>query len=354
MSEQSKIDAERAAFEAFHIAECKRLGMTDPDDLASEFDRDSKGNYIYIAAETGWRAWQAHASLPVGVPDGLFLGDALLMWNRRHDNPPIKVGCEYGVADALLQIMAAPAAPTVKAEQVQCDTCEDAGVFAVDGSGPFDCYKCGKKAAAQTASESAGGLAIAGLQGAAQAPSLPAAGSAVEEVEVVGYRIYWPAVGTEPAKARTVDPSEYESKKPVFHTCVEPLMTVAQHERIVAAISSQQSAPKFCCSLSYKAAKQAAWGKRDLARCKCDHNEYCEHCWPDDFREGGKWHGRFEQQSAPERVSVPRELLERLVRATGTVYQMASGAKSVMAPEYAKTHDEGRALLASHAECGKV
>ncbi|BBJ26645.1 hypothetical protein [Pseudomonas phage R12] len=60
----------------------------------------------------------------------------------------------------------------------------------------------------------------------------------------------------------------------------------------LAALSAQQSAqPEFCCKHSYKVAKQAAWGARDLTQCKCDHNEYCEHCWPDDFREGGKWHG---------------------------------------------------------------
>lgn len=33
------------------------------------------------------------------------------------------------------------------------------------------------------------------------------------------------------------------------------------------------------------------WMKRDTARCKCDHNEYCEHCWPESFRPGGVWHG---------------------------------------------------------------
>ena len=71
-----------------------------------------------------------------------------------------------------------------------------------------------------------------------------------------------------------------------------------------AALSAQQSAsPEFCCELSYKVAKQAAWGARDLTQCKCDHNEYCEHCWPDDFKEGGKWYNGFEaQQSAPERA----------------------------------------------------
>lgn len=33
------------------------------------------------------------------------------------------------------------------------------------------------------------------------------------------------------------------------------------------------------------------WMKRETARCKCDHNEYCQHCWPESFRPGGMWHG---------------------------------------------------------------
>lgn len=30
-----------------------------------------------------------------------------------------------------------------------CNQCEPQGVFDIDGSGPFDCYNCGKKAASQ-------------------------------------------------------------------------------------------------------------------------------------------------------------------------------------------------------------
>jgi hypothetical protein len=33
------------------------------------------------------------------------------------------------------------------------------------------------------------------------------------------------------------------------------------------------------------------WMARDMARCKCDHNEYCQHCYPESFRPGGVWHG---------------------------------------------------------------
>lgn len=88
----------------------------------------------------------------------------------------------------------------------------------------------------------------------------------------------------------------------------------AELSELRAALSAQQSAqqsasPEFCCELSYKAAKQKAWDARLIERCKCDHNEYCEHCWPDDFREGGKWHGGFETKQSV-RASVPREWLD--------------------------------------------
>lgn len=33
------------------------------------------------------------------------------------------------------------------------------------------------------------------------------------------------------------------------------------------------------------------WMARETQRCRCDHNEYCEHCWPVSFRPGGPWHG---------------------------------------------------------------
>lgn len=33
------------------------------------------------------------------------------------------------------------------------------------------------------------------------------------------------------------------------------------------------------------------WMTRQTQLCSCDHNEYCEHCWPVSFRPGGPWHG---------------------------------------------------------------
>jgi hypothetical protein len=81
----------------------------------------------------------------------------------------------------------------------------------------------------------------------------------------------------------------------------------------IADYDTLSAQPKFCCELSYKAAKQKAWNARRIDRCKCDHNEYCDHCWPADFRPGGKWHGKFVAQQSTH-VSVPRELARKLVR----------------------------------------
>ncbi len=147
-----------------------------------------------------------------------------------------------------------------------------------------------------------------------EAPSLPAAGSAVEAVEVVA----WLTTGVNPPRtrrsfnvSRADAQAQHRNWLPHYEQLrTDELMTVAQHKRIVAALSAQQSAqPEFCCELSYKAAKQKAWDARLIERCKCDHSEYCERCWPADFRPGGKWHGGFvAQQSA--HVCMPRELLD--------------------------------------------
>lgn len=86
-----------------------------------------------------------------------------------------------------------------------------------------------------------------------------------------------------------------------FHDMSAELIAPELLANLLAALSAQQSAqqsasPEFCCELSYKAAKQKAWNARRIDRCKCDQNEYCDHCWPADFRPGGKWHNGFEAQ----------------------------------------------------------
>lgn len=231
-----------------------------------------------------------------------------------------------------------------------------------------------------------------------EAPSLPAAGSAELIAEAERCLFVLREIGSMDADDITGDDVDlrFEDEEGCDTGCDVSIVDYAEKsadviEKMIAALSAQQSAqPEFCCEHSYKVAKQAAWGARDLTQCKCDHNEYCEHCWPDDFREGGKWHGGFETkqsaqddeyppcdycgvvpdyhpwhgsgafrgvenphihacndcrhllptaQSAPERVSVPVELLERVC------WPVASGSDR-------HTHSEAvaelRALLASH------
>lgn len=75
------------------------------------------------------------------------------------NQPSVATGYLRDILDALLSATAQPA---------ECDSCEPAGVFATDGSGPHDCPDCGKKAAAQMAGKEAGSQAALGVGGAAR------------------------------------------------------------------------------------------------------------------------------------------------------------------------------------------
>ncbi|TRO24874.1 hypothetical protein EQ826_15560 [Ectopseudomonas mendocina] len=319
MSEENK-DAERAAFEAWRLEKfCAGVERLKKCSNAPDV-------YYYSAEQEAWKVWKARASLPVSVPDGWKLVPI------KPDIEMVEAGYEAvlgqpdrgGHARVIEQYDAMlAAAPTVKAEQVDvCDTCHGQGEVYSGHDQHFHYFDFQPPEPIMDVCPECGGE---------EAPSLPAAGSAVEGVEVRG--LQW------------LDTGHYRKNPPQFgynpHDW-NPLMTVAQHERIVAALSAQQSAqPEFYCKHSYKVAKQAAWDARDLTHCKCDHNEYCEHCWPDDFKEGGKWYNGFEaQQSAPERVSVPRDLLADLISSDHDTKIQAERALY--------------ALLASHAEGGKV
>lgn len=232
------------------------------------------------AAADGFRAGQ-RAAQSAGVPDALREAVEYL-----DDNSFNEIGAGSILHRAMRDALAA--APTVKAEQAS--DCTKPGCFPYCDCGGID----------------------------DEAPSLPADGLAE-----------WIEHG--PSKACPFS-SPYTSKVDVrlrdgterlgdlacntmwfwYEHDPKPYDVVAYR---IAALSAQQSAqPEFCCKHSYKVAKQAAWDARDLTHCKCDHNEYCEHCWPDDFKEGGKWYNGFEaQQSAPERVSVSRDLLADLI-----------------------------------------
>lgn len=47
----------------------------------------------------------------------------------------------------------------------------------------------------------------------------------------------------------------------------------------------------YCCEHSWREARDAAWNKvRSSRRCLCDpHVEYCDVCFPVEFRPGGAW-----------------------------------------------------------------
>lgn len=60
--------------------------------------------------------------------------------------------------------------------------------------------------------------------------------------------------------------------------------------------AAAKATPGPCCFYKWSAAKDEAWRARSR-ECNCDHNEYCEKCWPPEFRKGGKW-DKFEQPIA--------------------------------------------------------
>lgn len=213
--EKNKMDAERAAFEA----------AFEGVFFSSCFEREDDGSYAGRGLQGAWLGWQKARSLPVGVPSIRDFADEVKQLCKDFSdlqNRPYMGDVTAAIDGLYEQFMQSDAmlaaAPTVKAEQ-EC-RCTMRQRLAGDG-----CSVCNPEYAADHEAE--------------PAPSLPAAGSAVEEVEVVGYR-WKSSIHTAPdltpyAPASTFAPG---------YDYVDPLMTVAQHERIVATLSAQQSAPE--------------------------------------------------------------------------------------------------------------
>jgi len=151
-----------------------------------------------------------------------------------------------------------------------CGTCEPEGVMATDGSGPFDCPDCGKKAAARNGSEAAETRAVTGLEGAAQTTSDTYTAVEMATAAAQGFRDGQAAVEQAPAQDEREAPAVVATAilGGLFHggsgpelgeidieVCTPaleaiqcetvnssddvflPLMTVAQHERIVASLA---------------------------------------------------------------------------------------------------------------------
>lgn len=281
------------------------------------------------AAADGFRAGQ-RAAQSAGVPDVSVMARVLSDRSAdacnidRTDNWAM-YGQEY-IED--VQAMLA-SAPTVKAEQVQCLYCQGHGEVTRTSGQTAESYAEHNEECPE-------------CNGTGLAPSLPAAGSAVEEVEVVGYR-WKSSIHTAPdltpyAPASTFAPG---------YDYVDPLMTVAQHQRIVAALSAQQSAQDDAyppCDYCGVVPDYHPWhGSGAFRGVENPHIHACNNCR----------HLLPTAQSAPDRVSVPVELAERIA-----THLEWDGEESLTVVQYANKCDalagELRALLASHAEGGKV
>lgn len=227
MSEQQKMDQERAAFEAWYLRE-----IEDGQDSLIKYPN---GHYINDTTMDAWYGWQARASLPVGVPDGYALVPVEPTQAMTEAGMAVDVAMyetHYCETQAIYEAMlaAAPAAQATAEQGDQSDNikhlthcdddgcercvnlmyfyqaCDECGAWGHNDSGPCLCTK--------TAEQSAPGE--------------------VEEVERIGYA--W--------INRYNDAVDHVAPFPPTDGGVsygEPLMTVAQHERIVAHLAARDA-----------------------------------------------------------------------------------------------------------------
>lgn len=161
-----------------------------------------------------------------------------------------------------------------------------------------------------------------------EAPSLPAAGSAGEEVEVVAWQDADNPMYTTAERRVMLDwvNNDYP---------ITPLMTVAQHERIVAALFAQQSAQDDeypPCDYCGAVPDYHPWhGSGALNSAENPHIHACNEC-------------RHLLPSA-QGVSVPRELLEDLRDCANECYNDARYRGTSGLDNYERLTEEADALL---------
>ncbi len=66
-------------------------------------------------------------------------------------------------------------------------------------------------------------------------------------------------------------------------------LTREEAQQVLNALDSQAKifpVRKAIETLRTKLRRVEVWESRDLTKCGCDHNEYCEHCWPLELRKG--------------------------------------------------------------------
>lgn len=412
MSEQQKMDQERAQFEAEYA---KFQGFSEKS-YGLWFKRIGE-HYESGSVASAWWGWQKARSLPVGVPDGWIA----VTERMPEKGKPVQVWCggsdSAGVAwrtddawhmpepqalgyESITHWQPLAAAPTVKAEQVGMADAyvgarEDLAIWkrrALEAEQKarrqeqiidhLTLEAQGETRFGEPSMPSAQPVAVieyAGYDPAnsikwlnkglqymepgtllyAQAPSLPAAGSAVEEVEVVAYL----------GDGGTLYPSKKSADKylPVGRTA-EPLMTVAQHNRIVAALSAQQSAQhpddaavdRFAAAMKSKLAKSREKGRHGWQTASAAHlsSLLYHHMYKADpldvanlammLHQNGQsielpYEARKVTSQKSGEVSVQRELLERIQHLLDNYVTHIN-----------QEEEELRALLASHAQGGKV
>jgi len=73
----------------------------------------------------------------------------------------------------------------------------------------------------------------------------------------------------------------------------------------ITAIKEALAQPEQKHPLQVKVDRDKAWSMRET-NCGCDHNEYCEKCWPPAFRKGGYWDQQEALAQPEERDFCPR------------------------------------------------
>lgn len=122
--------------------------------------RDAAGVCICPSGDGSLR-WPCPQHPPESTPAAVPAGEAVapFIWFATDDDGRYGIGADRetaigdlgGLPEALSRVFplyTTPPAPVQAAPQEgECASCETEGVFATDGSGPFDCYACGKKVA---------------------------------------------------------------------------------------------------------------------------------------------------------------------------------------------------------------
>lgn len=277
------------------------------------------GQYISEKIQQCWEAWQAHASQPVGVPEG---------WKLVPNYPTPAMSIAGGAACGrggdfahhtyammLAAAPAAPAAPTVKAEQADCLYCQGHGEVTRTSGQTAESYSEHNEECPE-------------CQGTGLAPSLPAAGSAELIADAERCLFVLREIGIMDADDIAGDDVDlrFEDDEGRDTGCDVSIVDYAEKsadviEKLIAALSAQQSAPAYGSYTTRPAEALAGIALRQLG----DESRWLEirdlnaHAFPgigphDYYPVGTVLRMPAEQQSAPERVSVPRELIVQILR----------------------------------------